>query len=769
MGNLPAELTSFVGRKTEIAEVKQLLSTARLVTLVGSGGVGKTRLVLKVAGELRRAFADGAWVVELADIKDPDVIAGSIAEAMGLSGPTLGDPVEFLCQHVQDRRMLLVLDNCEHVLEETAGVVAELLRAAPHLRVLATSIQPLRVEGERLYVVPPLEVPDPQQPLIPGTATQYAAMALFVERAAAVVPTFELDAGNEREVAHLCQRLEGIPLAIELAAVSLRVMSVHEVAARLDERFELLTTGPRTAPDRHQTLDATMAWSFDLCLPVEQLMWARCSVFAGPFDRLAAEEVCGDAVIDADTVLGVIAGLVDKSVLVRMESDGHVRFGMTEMMRQYGLVKLRAEGHEDILRDRHCTYYTRVVDEAARDAFGPDQAARLHALGRDHANLRAALDFALTSPGDSALALHLAATAWFYWAACGQLLEGKRWLDRALGRSSDNSADRCQALWASAFIAVLQGEHDEAVDLADEAIRVARELDDRRGEAPALHVRGLAALFAGDLALAEVRFDEATRAYADARAESGLASLLLVHRGLSALFDDRLGEATTLVDQARQICLARGDGWVLSYALQALAMIDFVRGDISSTSRLVTESLGLKRALNDTLGIAVGMDMLSWVAAADLRFERAATLMGAAHRVWGGVGEPVFGSKNFAALRTRADEAVRRHADPQARAEAYERGTLFDVEQAIAFALDEPELPTVEADRVDPAVGLTRRESEVADLVAQGMSNKEIAAALVISQRTAEGHVQRILTKLGFTSRAQVATWVANQRASQGV
>jgi non-specific serine/threonine protein kinase len=198
-------------------------------------------------------------------------------------------------------------------------------------------------------------------------------------------------------------------------------------------------------------------------------------------------------------------------------------------------------------------------------------------------------------------------------------------------------------------------------------------------------------------------------------------------------------------------------------------MIDFVRGDISSTSRLVTESLGLKRALNDTLGIAVGMDMLSWVAAADLRFERAATLMGAAHRVWGGVGEPVFGSKNFAALRTRADEAVRRHADPQARAEAYERGTLFDVELAIAFALDEPELPTVEADRVDQTVGLTRRESEVADLVAQGMSNKEIAGALVISQRTAEGHVQRILTKLGFTSRAQVATWVANQRASQGV
>jgi non-specific serine/threonine protein kinase len=298
---------------------------------------------------------------------------------------------------------------------------------------------------------------------------------------------------------------------------------------------------------------------------------------------------------------------------------------------------------------------------------------------------------------------------------------------------------------------------------------LARELDDRRAEAPALHVRGLAALFTGDLALADTRFDEAAKAYDDAVLHVGLAVLLLVHRGLVALFDERPAEASTLIDEARQICLSKGDGWVLSYALQGAAMVDFVRGDIAGTSRLVTESLGLKRGLNDTLGIAVGMDMLSWVAAAERRFERAATLMGAAHRVWGGVGEPVFGSKNFAALRSQAEEAVRRHADPAARADAYDRGTAFDVEQAIAFALDEPEPVAADVDRVDAVVGLTRRESEVAELVAQGMSNKEIAAALVISQRTAEGHVQRILTKLGFTSRAQVATWVANQRASQGV
>lgn len=765
-GNLPAELTSFVGRKTDIAEVKQLLSTSRLVTLIGSGGVGKTRLLLKVARELRRAFADGVWLIELADVTDPDLVAPTVAEELGVTVPTRGSALASLSQYVSDRRVLVLLDNCEHVLEPVAELVAELLRASPDLRVMTTSIQPLRVEGERLYVVAPLETPDPEFPLVPGTATQYSSMALFVERASAVVPGFTLDQDNERAVAQVVQRLEGIPLAIELAAVSSRVMSIQEIAARLDERFDLLTTGPRTAPDRHQTLDATLTWSFDLCLPVEQLLWARCSVFAGPFDRFAAEQICGDDELDPDTILGVIAGLVDKSVLSRTEADGQVRFAMTEMMRQYGLRHLRAADEERRLRTRHADYFTEVIEEAARNAFGPGQASWLQTLRRDHANLRAALDFTLATPGLSGTGLHLAATAWFYWVACGQLLEGRLWLERALERDHVPSRDRGTALWASGFIAVLQGDHDAATKHCDAAAAIAAEIDDDLGAAAATHVHGLAALFTGDLALAQVRFVEAEQQYQDSA--PGLVALLLVHRGLAALFDDRLAEATTLVDRARQCCLAQSETWVLSYALQAAGLVEFVRGDLASTSALVAESVTLKRPLHDTLGIAVGLDILSWVAAAELRYERAATLMGAAHRVWGGVGEPVFGSKNFAALRGRAEERIRREADDTVRGEAYARGAGFDFEQATSYALDEPEPPPADADRVDPAVGLTRRESEVAELLGQGMSNKEIAAALVISQRTAEGHVQRILTKFGFTSRAQVATWVAGQRLSQG-
>jgi non-specific serine/threonine protein kinase len=414
-------------------------------------------------------------------------------------------------------------------------------------------------------------------------------------------------------------------------------------------------------------------------------------------------------------------------------------------------------------------YFAGIIDEAARNSFGLQQASWLHTLARDHANLRSALEFSLSPQGDAALGLRTASGAWFYWAACGQLLEGRLWLDRALERSAVPSVERCQALWASAFICVLQGEHGEAVERADEAIGAARDIGDARSLAAALHVRGLAALFSGDLSLARARFDDATLGYRSLGVDSGLAVLLLVHRGLVALFDDQLGEATTLVDEARQLCLAKGEQWVLSYGLQASAMIEFVRGDLASTSSLVAQSLALKRTLRDTLGIAIGMDMLSWVAAAELRFERAAVLMGAAHRVWGGVGEPAFGSKNFAALRNRAEESVRRHAESGVYADGYERGSGLDLDQAIGFALDEPEPANADSDRVDPAIGLTRRESEVAELVAQGMSNKEIAAALVISQRTAEGHVQRILTKFGFTSRAQVATWVVNKRASQGV
>lgn len=761
VGNLPADLTSFVGRRTDIADVKALLSTSRLVTLVGQGGIGKTRLGLRVAADLRRAFSDGVWFVELSEV-GAGGIADALTDALGLQQRGADAVVDQL----GGRRMLLVLDNCEHLVDETADVVALLLRSAPHLRVVATSRQPLRVSGEQVYLVSRLDVPDPRLPLAPGAATQYAAMALFVERARAVVPDFVLTAENEPAVAELCLQLEGNPLAIELAAVSLRALSVQEVADRLDRRFDVLTSGPRTATGRHQTLEASIAWSYGLCTPAERVLWARCAVFAGSFDRAAVGVVCVDDELRGAEVLDLLAGLVDKSVLQREELDQTIRFTMPESIRQYGLARLDDEGSRALVGGRHLDYFAALVREAAGELFGPRQVGWLATLRRDHANLRVALELALGSAGRPDVALELASAAWPYWVACGQLLEGRHWLDRALFADAERTAARARALWVDALLAVLQGDRAVAEEFADGALELAAATGDDESVACATHVRGLGALFAGDLGLAVTLLDEAAAGYRDLGSAGavGMSLLVDVHLALALLFEGESARAVTVAERCRNRCLVAGERWILSYAVLVTGLAEFVRGDATATSALVSEALVAKRDLGDTLGIAVSLDVLGWVAASEGEHDRAATLLGASHRVWDTVGEPVFGSKNFAALRAQAEDAVRRGGGTDTYNDGYARGAAFDTMQAVAFALGEPEPQPVDDDGTDPVVGLTRRETQVAELVGRGLSNKEIAATLVISQRTAEGHVQRILTKFGFTSRAQVATWVAEQR-----
>jgi non-specific serine/threonine protein kinase len=765
-GNVPADLTTFVGRRSDIADVKTLLATSRLVSLVGPGGVGKTRLVLRIAAELRRAFVDGVWFVDLADLRDPDDIPRAIAAAIGAAGAE-GETVETLGARLREDRMLLILDTCEHLVEACADIVSDLLRAAGELRVLTTTRQPLRVGGELIHLVAPLDYPDTRLPLPPGAAAQYAAMALFVDRARAVVPDFAVTADNEGAVARLCERLEGMPLAIELAALSLRVLSVQDLVARTDDPFEVLTTGPRTAPSRHRSLEAAIEWSYVLCSSGERALWSRCSVFAGHFDRDAAVAVCADGGSSADDVLGLLAGLVDKSVVSREEHDGSVRFSLSEMLRAYGEKKLADVGTAAALRDRHLDYFEALLDMAVADSFGPDQESSLIALQLNHANIRAALEYATVSPGKDSRAMRLASQAWFYWVGCGYLNEGAHWLDRALVVSSKPSPDRANALATAALIAALQGRLTAAEDHAGAAAEVAEGLRGVDVRARTSHVRGLVALFGGDLGLAADRLLAASDSYAAAGVEDALSALAEVDRAVAYLFDGRPSPAAEAIERCRQTCVAHGDRWVLSHALQAAALVEFARGDLGTAAALIEESLTTKRRFHDLLGIALGLDLLGWVGAASGEGERAATLLGAAHRQWTSVGQPLFGSKHYAALRARAEDAARQSGD-LVYEDAYARGASFEAETAIAYALREPEPKDVDVDSTDPAIGLTRRESQVAELVGRGLSNKEIAATLVISQRTAEGHVQRILTKFGFTSRAQVATWVTEQRQPGG-
>src|SRR5260370_148012 len=391
--NLPADLTSFVARRPEAAQIRQLLSTSRLVTLVGVGGVGKTRLGVHAARDVQRAFPDGVFLVALAALTDPALLPHTVIDALAIPEQSSRAPMNILADYLRHRQILLIFDNCEHLLESAAELAAALLRSASGLRVLATSRQGLRVPGEHIMPVPTLPVPAPDVPLVPGFAAQYAALALFAERAAAVVPGFAITAENEAAVVRLCQRLEGIPLAIELAAVRLRVLPVADLATRLDRRFQLLTEGNRTAPERHQTLRAAIDWSFDLCTPAEQLLWARTSVFGASFDLEAAEAICTDATLPPQPILHTLTGLTDKSISIREEHAGHVRFRMLETIREYGQARLRESGTESALKQRHRDWYLKRVEEASAQWFGPQQEGWSTRLLLEHATLRMALRF----------------------------------------------------------------------------------------------------------------------------------------------------------------------------------------------------------------------------------------------------------------------------------------------------------------------------------------------------------------------------------------
>ncbi len=761
--NLPADMTSLVGRRQEIADVRQLLSSSRMVTLTGLGGVGKTRLALRMARELRKAFADGTWLVELAALRDQALLPQTVVNALRIPEASARAPMTILIEHLRHQQMLLVLDNCEHLLTDSAVLVDAVLRAAPELRVLATSRQALRVPGELLFAVPPLPVPAPGAGLSPGAAIQYPALALFAERASAVVREFAITTDNQPAVVRLCQRLEGIPLAIELAAARLPVLSVADLAARLDDRFQLLTEGSRTASARHRTLQATIDWSYELCTLAEQTLWARTSVFADSFDLEGAQAVCGDADLPPEAILDTVAGLVDKSIVVREERAGQVRFRLLETIREYGQAKLRATGAEHTLWQRHRDWYMHLIDAVAAEWFGPRQEEWLIRLQLEYPNLRKALAFCAAEPGQTRNGMHLAGTPWFLWIACGFLAEGRHWLDRLLALDTEPNLERAQALATDGYVAALQGDQSAATAMLEESRLLARQLGDPGALAYATHVLGLSAMFSGDLERASILMEEAWPAYAAVGAPDHLVGVLRIQLGVAYLLQQDLERAVTHFADCRTRCERRGERWILSYAVWGLGFVELIRGELEHAAAHVRESLLIKRFFHDTLGLSVALDLLAWIMAAQGDGERAAVLLGAAGRLWQTFGLQLFGSKDFIALREQCTEQAHRALGERAFEAALARGRELALDQALAFALDERPAAAATPPR-GAAIVLTRREKEIADLVARGMSNKQIAAALVISLRTAEGHVEHILAKLGFTSRAQIAAWGAEQR-----
>ena len=768
-GALPAEMTSFVGRRRELSETRRLLAGGRMLTLTGVGGVGKTRLALRMAAEVRRTFPDGVWFVELASLQDPQLLPHTVANTLELRQVS-ADPAGDLATYLEEKRLLVVLDNCEHLTDACAVLASKLLAAAPGLRILATSRHVLGIEGEQILSVPPLSIPDAEAEVVADDPTHYESVTLFLDRAAAVAPDVAMGPGNRPAVLELCRRLDGIPLAIELAAVWLRTLSPAQILDRLEDRFRLLTTDRPAAPPRQQALDATVGWSYDLCSPAEQVMWSRLSVFSGGFDLEAAEEVCDGDGIHRDDVLNLVASLVNKSIVVRQQATEHITawYRMLESIRQFGAARLD-EDEVRALKVRHRDHYRSLAKQFAAESFGPRQADWFIRLRREHGNIRAALEFCLADRAEAPAAFDIAAPLWNWWFA-GFLREGYRYLIQALDLATEPTAGRAHDLWAASYLAMFAGDFDRNATMLAECAEIANGLDDDLLQARIKECKGHATLYQGDLPAAIALLEEAC---ADFRAIGNplgeFDTLILLTAAAFFLDDPRVDEYSR-----QALALADGHGALSSkaYGLWSVGIAEWRAGRYDKATRSLRDCVRLFQPMHDLTGTSFGVQAISWCAAFASPDERAARLLGASQAVWRTSGAKVDETNAYSVFDKRSEDVVREALGPDRFAQAFAEGASYSFEQAVALAMgevgdgEESQSPAVSTRRkARTAGGLTRREREIAGLLAEGLTNKEIAARLVISQRTVETHVDHVLSKLGMTSRAQVANWVTEQQA----
>jgi predicted ATPase/DNA-binding CsgD family transcriptional regulator len=765
LGNLPQELTSFVGRRRELAEVKSLLAGSRLVTLVGMGGVGKTRLALQVAAGVRRGFAGGVWLVELDQLRDESLIAHAVARAFGLREQPGLAPDVMLSEYLAERRLLLVLDNCEHLINGVAKLVETLLRDTVELRILATSREPLHVEGETVYPVAPLTVPDPRRPMGLQQLVGYEAVALFAERATVAVAGFELNEAHHVAVAEICSRLDGLPLAIELAVARLRVLTPEQIRDRLSDRG-LLTRGRRTASARQHTLRGCIEWSHDLCGDAERLLWARLSVFAGDFDLEAAEGVAADDELSAGDVLELVASLVDKSILVRAQEQGEVvGYRMLESIRTYGRHRLGEIGEEVLLRRRHRDWHRQVVARFQAEWIGAGQRDWLRYLDRRMPDITAALEFSLSDPQCPDAALAMAGDLHMYWGVSGFHHQARYWLDRALAPAGEPSPARLKALFFAASFAGAAGDLAEVTVRVRQAREVAEQLGDAHSRAEATAAEGRLAINRGDPA-------GAARLYTDAldvfRAQNDInwQAVSLINLTMTKALLGDLAGATAAHEAMLSICQPRGDSVLSGYTAMSLGVGLWKRGDLKAAATQLRQSLQLRRRIGNSMGTYWSLETTAWIAADRDQPEQSATLLGAAAAIADTMGTQAPMVSDLLTYHERYRQQVREALGEDGFAAAFEHGRSLSLDDAIAYALGEqPDRsgaspPSPLDAHADPMSTLTRREREVAALLAGGLSNKEIAKDLVLSPRTVEGHVDNILKKLNCTSRAQAAALI---------
>ena len=832
------------------------MQNSHLLTLIGPGGTGKTRLSIQAASEMLAQYPDGVWFVEFAPILDPLLVPRTTATAIGLRDEPQRPVIDMLCDYLHEKKLLIILDNCEHLVDACARMADRILHAAPDTRILATSREALGIGGEVTYRVPSLGLPDINHLPPVGSLDQYEAVKLFIDRAAAAAPTFTVTNANAPALAQVCYRLDGIPLAIELAAAKIRVLSVEQIAKRLDDRFRLLTGGSRTALERHQTLRAAIDWSYNLLSPTEQVLYHRLSVFVGGWTLEAAESVCEGESVRSEEVLNLLEQLIHKSLVIKEEEHGESRYQMLETIRQYAHEKLVQAGEEQGIRDRHLNYFLKLSEQIEPWLRGPRQMEWLNRTQEERDNLRAAMGSALEA--NVAAGMYISSRLHFFWNAVDSR-EGWRWLTQFLEKPESKLFPhaRASALRAQGDFLFDFQQVSEAQTSVEESLELSRAIGDKRGEVDSLILLGqiltlgpradlvkaglvleqalTLARTLGEIgrqaaALRVLGWDhrdykrafaywrEAITLYRQVEDWGGVAGALSV-LGYFLLLDGEIDAAEKCLDEANllfeqlnikgrshlfsaygQIALRRGDyerardyfkkdtrisneiGNRTSYlwAKGRWGFVELGAGAITEAYQIFAETAQSFQKAGSRIGVVFTVEGMSSLSIKIDKAKVAARLIGWADRTRQEISDPrpkleqEDTDKLIAVCIAKMGEA--------AFSDMYAEGKKMTLDEALMLALKtgeeideiilasdtEPEvlpdrIPSQREAEKQKYGGLTTREREVAAQIAQGKSNQAIAAELFVGLKTVEAHVTRILSKLGFTSRAQIAAWVVSK------
>jgi predicted ATPase/DNA-binding CsgD family transcriptional regulator len=776
---LPVPLTGFVGRERERAEVARLVTRSRLVTLTGAGGVGKTRLAVEVAAGLAADFGDGADLVDLSAVSDPALLPGVVAGGLGVDERAGIGLDERLVRVLREQHRLLVLDNCEHLRGACVGLAAAVLGSCPGVVVLATSRESLGLPGEVTWRVPSLAFPWPEYQPAVTDLENFEAIALFLARARAALPGMHVGPDEAAAITSICFRLDGIPLALELAAARVGALSLGEIAERLSGRFELLARSG-AGPARHQTLRASVEWSYQLLSEPEQAVFRRLATFAGGWALTAAEAVCVMPPVAGEQVAGLLAALVDKSLVQAEHTPAGSRYRLLEVIRAFASERLAESGEAAATRDRHAIHYTELAEQASPMLLGPDQAHWAHRLDQEAENLRAARRWCAEDTVRACTGLRLAAALSEYWHIRGRLAEGAGWLEEALARAGEPPGRvRAAALSGLGVLVSLQGDHEQGRELFTRSKDVFHEAGDAHGEARAWDHLGNARALCGDPASSAEAFERGL-ALARQLQHTWLEAYALFCSGFIMCMHGDLTEARSRLADAASMFGMAGDRRGYAYSRLGVGECLVLEGQAAEALPLLREAVAIFEALLERWGLLWGTGLLAEVCAALGDWPRAVMLHGVVETVSERTGGQVFPhiQAGLDALEARAREelgaaleATRQAGRVTGRGDQV-TAALWPVtdtgwDQGAGSSLAAASDRSADADSAaGRELPLTRREREVAELIASGLTNRQIGARLFIAERTVDTHVGRILDKLGCVSRAQVAALVTAAAAA---